>query len=268
MTTPETSVQLYAVRQALDDDLDGTFARLAGIGFGNVEAFDFVRRVDALKAAAARHGLAVPTAHAILLRETAQTPDGLLQVTPPGQTMAAAAELGVQVLIDPYVPLDQWTTADDIARTAETINTRAQEAASLGLRVGYHNHEHELRTQVGGRPALEVFADQLEPDVLLEVDLYWAAAGGADPAQLLQRLGERVVAVHVKDGPMRPGITSRQMPQDQSPAGTGDVPLAEALAAGSSLRYAVVEFDHYEGDIFAGISQSYDFLQQTLETAR
>ena len=100
--------------------------------------------------------------------------------------------------------------------------------------------------------------------MLLEVDLYWATAGGVDPVGLLQRLGDRVVAVHVKDGPMRPGITSRQMPQDQAPAGQGDVALAAALEAGTSVEYAVVEFDHYEGDVFAALGESYAWLSKTL----
>jgi sugar phosphate isomerase/epimerase len=94
--------------------------------------------------------------------------------------------------------------------------------------------------------------------------LYWATAGGADLVGLLQRLGDRVHAVHVKDGPMRPGITAKELPTDQLPAGQGDVPLADALAAGNDIRYAVIEFDHYEGDIFDGIAASYDFLSKTL----
>ena len=99
-----------------------------------------------------------------------------------------------------------------------------------GLRVGYHNHDAELSSIIDGRPALEVFADLLDPTVALEVDLYWAAAGGQNPAELVGRLGDRVQAVHVKDGPMRPGISAAQLPTDQTPAGQGDVPLAAALA--------------------------------------
>ena len=67
--------------------------------------------------------------------------------------------------------------------------------------------------------------------------------------ELLRRLGDRVVAVHVKDGPMRPGISARELPRDQQPAGQGDVPLAAVLTAEDlSFPYAVLEFDHYEGD--------------------
>ena len=114
----------------------------------------------------------------------------------------------------------------------------------LGSRFEVHNHHHELSTMIDGRPALEVFAELLDPSVALEVDLYWATAGGADPVELLDRLGDRVIAVHVKDGRMRPGISARKLPTDQRPAGQGDVPLAAVLAADTAIEYAVIEFDH------------------------
>jgi sugar phosphate isomerase/epimerase len=261
MATPEISVQLYAIHEALDSDLDGSLGRIADIGLTTVEAFDFVRRPEELSAAFERYGLRTPTAHAILIEEEGiATPDGLLSVPPIEETFAAASALGVKVVIDPFVAPDRWTSLEDVQRNADRLNARAAKAADHGLRVGYHNHDHELSSLIDGRPALEVFADLLDPSVALEVDLYWATAGGADPAELLPRLGDRVLAVHVKDGPMRPGISARELPTDQLPAGQGDVPLTAALAAGSAIEYAVIEFDHYEGDIFDGIAQSYNFL--------
>lgn len=265
MATPKISLQLYSIHEALDADLDGSLGRLADIGFTTVEAFDFVRRADALKESFAKHGLDSPTAHAILIEdEGVATPDGLLTVPPAEETFAAAAILGIKVVIDPFVAPDRWTTSEDVDRNAERLNARAVQAAEHGLRVGYHNHDHELSTLIDGRTALEVFAERLDPSVALEVDLYWATAGGADPVALLDRLGDRVIAVHVKDGPMRPGISARELPTDQQPAGQGDVPLAAVLGADTAIEYAVIEFDHYEGDIFEGIAESYRFLNSTL----
>ena len=267
MTVPEISVQLYAIHRELDADLDAALGRIADIGLRTVEAFDFVRRADALKSAFDRHCLSSPTAHAIIIEdEGVTTPDGLLSVPPVEETFAAAAELGVQVVIDPFVAPDRWTALADVQRSAEKLNARADQAAKHGLHVGYHNHDHELSSLIDGRPALEVFADLLAPEVRLEVDLYWATAGGADPTRLLPALGRRVTAVHVKDGPMRPGISAKQLPTDQLPAGRGDVPLVDALRAGTSIEYAVIEFDHYEGDIFDGIAESYRYLSTTLPT--
>ncbi len=52
---PQVSVQLYTVKDALEADLEGTVARLAGLGLDAVEAFDFVRRPAELKAAFDAH---------------------------------------------------------------------------------------------------------------------------------------------------------------------------------------------------------------------
>ena len=264
MPTPEISVQLYSIHEELEADLDGSLGKLAETGLTTVEAFDFVRRADALKTSFDRYGLRSPTAHAVLIEKEAKTPDGLLTRPPAEEVFAAAQQLGVQVVIDPYVPLDHWQTLEDVQRNADRLNEAAVKAADLGLKVGYHNHDHELSATIDGTPVLEVFAGLLDPAVVLEVDLYWATAGGVDPVGLLGRLGDRVVAVHVKDGPITQGRSSRQMPRDQQPAGRGDVPLAAALETAKSAEYAVIEFDHYEGDTFAGIAESYAFLRSHL----
>lgn len=263
--SPNISVQLYSIHPELDADLDGSLAKLAQIGFKQVEAFDFVRRADALKASFDTHGLVSPTSHAILIQdEGATTPDGLLTVPPVEETFAAATTLGVEIIIDPFVGPQRWQTREQVQEIADRLNERARQAAEHGLRVGYHNHDHELRQSIDGRPVLEVFADLLDPSVVLEVDLYWAAAGGADPVALLQRLGSRVAAVHIKDGPLRDGLSAANLPSDQTAAGQGDVPLAEVLSSIGAIDHAVIEFDHFEGDTFDGIAQSFTWLSNQL----
>jgi sugar phosphate isomerase/epimerase len=95
---------------------------------------------------------------------------------------------------------------------------------------------------------------------VLEVDLYWVARAGVYSPELLRTLGDRVVAVHVKDGTLDPEALAAYPPADQVPAGKGVVPLEEALAAATALEFAVVEFDHFDGDVFAAIEQSRLFL--------
>ena len=111
-----------------------------------------------------------------------------------------AVELGIQTIIEPYVDPARWQAEADINEIASELNEAAQRAARYGLRVGYHNHHFELESKISGVHALEVFADRLAPEVVLEVDTYWAYAGGADVPALLNRLGDRVVALHLKDG--------------------------------------------------------------------
>ncbi len=267
MTTvaPRISLQLYTVDKALAPDLDGGVARLAAIGFDTVEAFAFVGRAAQLRTAFDAHGISARTGHAFLVEESIPLPDGTVMTAPShAETFAEASALGLEIVIDPFVGPDHWTTREGVERVAARLNAAAEEAAGHGLRVGYHNHDHELRPRIDGKPALQVLAELLDPRVVLELDLYWASAAGIDLVPFIEELGDRIVAVHVKDGPMREGISTAQVPTDQTPAGQGDVQLADALAAASALEYAVIEFDGFDGEIFDGVEQSYRWLRATL----
>jgi len=239
MTDP--SVQLYSVRDAFAADPIDTLRRVAAIGFTQVEPYGVLENAEVLRTALSENGLSAPTAHARLVG-VEQRP-----------VFEVAAEVGIGVVIDPYIGAEKWQEADDIAATAKALNEAAAVAAEHGVRVGYHNHWWELESRIDGRSAFEVLADQLDPRVVLEVDTYWATAGGEDAAALLKRLGDRVVAIHVKDGGLATDGTG------QVPAGQGQVPVADVLAAApNALR--VVEFDHFDGDVFAGIATSVAYL--------
>jgi sugar phosphate isomerase/epimerase len=263
--TALTSVQLFTVKDALEADLDGTLAEVARRGFSAVEPYDFVRRAAPLAASLTAHGLAAPTGHAFLASPSFVNPDGsgtTLPVPTPDEVFDAAEILGMGTVIDPYTEPGRWESREQIAETARLLNAAAEIAAGRGLRVGYHNHAHELEAQFDGQTGLELLAELLDPRVVLEVDLYWAARAGVDPVALLQRLGDRVVAVHVKDGTLDAEAIQAYPPADQVPAGMGGVPLAEALDAASALEFAIVEFDAYAGDLFEAIEQSRVFLDE------
>ena len=235
------SVQLYSVRDAFAADPADTLRRLAAIGFTQVEPYGVVENVDALRTGLPANGLTAPTAHARLIGADQDA------------VFAAAAELGIGLVIDPLVKPEQWQDPADIAATAAALNSAAKLGAEHGVQVGYHNHWWELESRIGERSAFEVFAEQLDPAIALEVDTYWATAGGEDAPALLRRLGERVRAIHVKDGGLATDASG------QVPAGQGQVPIAEVLAAApDALR--VVEFDAFDGDIFEGVAASHAFL--------
>lgn len=272
MTSAALSLQLYAVRDQLTTDLDGTFARLAAMGLRDVEPFDFVNRAPALAEAMGRHGLRSRTGHASLLSEGLAFDDPALaadQDAAPGQekVFAAARTLGLEIVIDPFVAPERWLSEDEVTATAQRLNQAAERAADHGLRVGYHNHSQEFVASFGGVSAYEFFADQLRDDVVLEVDLYWAATGRQDVTALLGRLGDKVKALHLKDGvigadPFQPGAERMDPTKlDQRPAGQGDLPLLDYLAAAPSTEFGVIEFDYYAGgDIFDGVEASVEYF--------
>jgi sugar phosphate isomerase/epimerase len=237
----ELSVQLYTVREALAEDFEGTLGKLASFGFTQVEPFAFVNFADQLRSGLSNNGLTAPTAHVHLV----------------GEDHAAicelAAELGIETIIEPYVDPTRWQAEADINEVASELNEVATKAADYGLRVGYHNHHFELESKIAGVHALEVLVDRLDPEVVLEVDTYWAYAGGADVPALLSRLGDRVVALHIKDGDGTLD-TSKQVP-----VGSGVVPVWDIIAAApEALR--VVELDDSETDLLEAVRASREFL--------
>ncbi|MFD8717686.1 sugar phosphate isomerase/epimerase family protein [Streptomyces sp. NPDC059629] len=259
MSTPQMSVQLYSVRQALEADEDATLARLAALGLSNVEAFDFVHRADELADALSRHGLSARTGHAGFL-----TADGA-SAAALDETFRAARRLGVEILFDPFVPASRWADEEQITRTATLLNQAAERAADHGLRVGYHNHSQEFVHTVAGVNAFDCFAGLLNPEVALEVDLFWASAGGYDVVSLLDRLGSRVRALHIKDGaviddPFTSGAPFDPAGTGQVAAGRGQIRLDASLDAARYAEYAIIEFDHYDGDIFEGIAAGVSYL--------
>lgn len=246
MSLPDLSVQLYSVRERLAVDFQGTLAALRQIGLTRVEPFGMLEMAADLEVGLAAHGLTAPSTHQSLVDVDLD------------RVFETATSLGVGTVIHPFLPADQWVTRGDVEVVAGMLNTAAQAASGHGLRVGYHNHDWELRNQLDGRPVLEVLADLLEPGVLLEVDTYWAAVGGQDVPALLERLGERVFALHLKDGPLT-GVTA-----DQLPLGSGELPAAAIVAAAGSLEVPVLEFDHYAGDILEGVATGYAYATGTL----
>jgi len=241
------SLQLYTLRDAISQDLPGTLKKVAEIGFTQVEPYDFVATAKELGAALKENGLTSPSGHAPLLSQDQD------------EIFAAAKELGITTVIEPYIPAEQWQNAEDIQATAEKINAAAKKGAGYGIRVGYHNHQWELESNIEGRTALEYFASLLDPEVILEVDTYWVAVGGQDPVEILTRLGDRVKFIHIKDGPLTPDTKAQQ------PAGQGKLPVIDVIAAAAALETGVVEFDDYAGDIFEGINQSLSFLNASGE---
>jgi len=241
-TANPPALQLYTVREELAADRKGVLAQIAAFGYGAVEPFNVLNDTDGLLADLAAAGLSVCSVHATPSGEQAEA------------IAVAARTLGADTVIVPHMPPARFADADSVQALARELNDIAGRIAGQGLRLGYHNHDFELSSLVGGRPALEVLADALDDSVLLEVDTYWAAVGGQDVPALLRRLGERVRYLHVKDGP----VISRD--DFMTAVGAGRMPVADILAASPSAQWHVVELDRCATDMLTAVGDSLAWL--------
>ena len=149
------------------------------------------------------------------------------------------------------------------SRRSPTDWHRPREAAGAhGLRLGYHNHDTEMHA-VDGTPVIDRLAARLGDAIDFQVDIFWVAVGGAQPAEVVARLGERVVSLHIKDGVDLPPTAYGAPPFVNVAAGDGVVDPAPAIAAAKALpsvEWLIAEFDHVEGSPVDAARRSHDNL--------
>jgi sugar phosphate isomerase/epimerase len=134
-----------------------------------------------------------------------------------------------------------WSEANDrevLLRDAELYEASARRLAEDGLRLCYHNHDHEFRNVFADGNALDLLAANTET-LCFTIDVGWVAVGGADPATVLRSLKGRVPAIHVKDFA---DVADRE---SFTAVGSGAVPFGSALPAATEagVEWAVVEQD-------------------------
>jgi sugar phosphate isomerase/epimerase len=171
----------------------------------------------------------------------------------------ALAELGSpRVIVSP--PADELRTA--LPAVIDRLAAAADVAAERGLRLGIHNHDAEMAV-VDGRRAIDRLSAGLGDAVDVQVDIFWAVVGGADPAEVIRKLGPRVVSLHLKDGEALPSSAASDEPFVNVPVGEGSVdpaPAVEAAEAAGNVEWLIVEFDHVAGSPIDATRASLDNL--------
>ncbi|MBE2183128.1 MAG: sugar phosphate isomerase/epimerase [Anaerolineae bacterium] len=186
----ELGVQLYSVREELIADYVGTVERLASAGYTGVElAGNYGASVESAVQLFQRLGLAVPSIHAPIL-DAAQR----------SEVIGIAVGLGAKYVVCAYIPPDEFSTLSSVESYCAQLNEANVEVQAAGLTLLYHNHWWEYEAHDYGIP-LEVMLRLLDPSIGIELDIYWAKVGGADPVAALEALGSRLKLLHAKDGP-------------------------------------------------------------------
>ena len=238
-------LQLYTVRDVLAHDFEGTLARVAEIGYRDVEfAGYFGHGPREVRAALDRHGLVAPAAH---------VPIELLGTNWTG-ALEDAHVIGHHFLVVAWIPAEQRRTLDDYKRTAQLFNRAGEAARAAGLEFAYHNHDFEFAPLAGTRPYDVLLAECDPARVRFEMDLFWITKGGGDPLAYFAAHRGRFPMVHVKD--MKAG-------GEMTEVGSGVIAWKEILArrAQAGIEHCFVEHDQ-PADPFVSIRASFEYLRQ------
>jgi sugar phosphate isomerase/epimerase len=192
---PKVGIQLYTVRSLLRRDFDGTLAKLAEIGYREVEfAAYFDRTPMQIRESLKANKLTSPSAHLAMPKDDSAWKHSL----------DSAREIGHKWAVIPWLDAGMRKTPDDWKRTAERFNQLAHLAHASGLRFAYHNHDFEL-VSFDGTNGLELLLSGTDPKAVeFEMDIYWVVKGGGDPIDLLTRYPNRFPLLHAKDATAAP----------------------------------------------------------------
>lgn len=111
----------------------------------------------------------------------------------------AADALGFRYAGIAAIPEDKRQNLDAYKSMADDFNKIGEQAKKVGLKFSYHNNGYGLKDMEGQTP-LQVLLDRTDPElVFFEMDIYWTAAGGADPLAYLDAYPNRYQLLHIKD---------------------------------------------------------------------
>jgi len=187
--SPAIGLQLYTLRELMQQDLPGTLAAVAAMGYKTVEFAGYFKHPPAhISELLDQQGLSAPSAHV--------APHRLLHR--PELALDEAAEAGHK-----YLVLAWWEetlrTENGYYQLADLLNHVGQLAQTRGLKLAYHNHDFEFSALSNFTP-YDFLLAQTNPDyVCYELDLYWAVHAGRNPMDLLVEHPGRFALLHAKD---------------------------------------------------------------------
>jgi len=254
-------LQLYTVRDEMKADFEGTLAKVAAIGYKEVEfAGYFDHSPKDVRAAIDRHGLLSPACHVAY---------DTLGDKWPGQ-IESAKIIGQSYIVCPWFPEELRKQPGAWQHAADTFNRAGEASKKAGIQFAYHNHWFEF-IPVDGKLPYDFLLENCDPNLVkMEMDLCWITVGGGDPLKYFDRYPGRFPLVHVKDMKRLPKVSEAggqnfgdSLKDDMTEVGSGVIDWKRIFAQSekAGIKHYIVEHDKPAAP-FDSIKISYDYLRQ------
>jgi len=256
-------LQLYTVRDLMKKDFEGTIAKVAQVGYKEVEFAGYFGESPAdVRKILDTNKLASPSEH---------VPYDTVEKKWP-ETLEAAHTIGQEFIVCPWIEVSQRKEADGWKRAAELFNHAGEAAQKAGIQFAYHNHafEFEPSEALGSKLPYDFLLAETDPKLVkMEMDLCWITVGGHDPLEYFNRYPGRFPLVHVKDWTTRgPGgndyggaTGASKKPGHMTDVGQGEIDFKRVFAQSgkAGIQHYFVENDEPKSP-FDDLKISYDYL--------
>jgi sugar phosphate isomerase/epimerase len=201
----KVGVQLYTVRNLMKANFADTIAKVASIGYKEVEfAGYFDHSPSDIRAILGQNGLSAPSCHVDLDVVEKHWPEAI----------EAARTIGHTFIVCPWIDEKRRKSADGWKQVVEVFNNAGEASKKSGIQFAYHNHWWEFApdANLGGKLPYDYLLDSTDPYLVkMEMDLGWASVAGQDPVAYFKRNPGRFPLVHVKDFKSLPHLAPEQL---------------------------------------------------------
>jgi sugar phosphate isomerase/epimerase len=242
-------IQVSALHSDLNKDFSGTLARVAALGYKEIELVwwfgNFDRTPKQLREALDAAGLSAPSGHISA---------GALWVGWE-RRLEQAHTLGHEYLFCTDFNADTQTSLDDWREWADRFNRAGEAARKAGIWLGLHNEDTGFRP-IDGQVPYDVFLTRTDSSVTRhQMDAGNLALAGGDPIDYVRRYGSRYWSFHLKDSPATPNGSN--VPGE----GKTNLKALLSLIPDREQKHFVVEFDAESGAALNAAAKSYRYLR-------
>lgn len=266
MATLNIALQLYSVRDDMENDFIGTLEKVKEYGYDGVElAGLYGRTPEEFKQALDSVGLKAISAHVPYL-ELMDDLEG---------TVEKYVTIGCQYIAVPYLTEEYRPGTDNFIEVVENIKKIGECCNNKGITLLYHNHDFEFDLMPDGRYALDYIYETVDKKYLqTEIDTCWVKVSGINPAEYITKYTGRSPVVHLKDyvgeksenmyeliGIDSSGEKAAAFEFRAVGLGVQDFPAIIQAAIDAGTKWVVVEQDaHYENTALEDAKISREYL--------
>ncbi|AOZ91498.1 sugar phosphate isomerase/epimerase family protein [Paenibacillus crassostreae] len=246
----QLGLQLYTVRDQMEQDFEGTLKKVAELGYKGVEFHDFFGRSSSeVKKLLDENGLIAIGTHTQYVDMLANL-DAIITYN---------KEIGNKYIIVPYLSEEQrkW---DEVFANLKVLGEKCKEQDMVLL---YHNHDFEFTESYGDKTVFDAMYEEVPASQLeVEMDTCWVHFAGFDPVEYVHNYAGRLPIVHWKD-------VKRQVDGSALTVelGHGEVDLAAIAEAADQVgaEWIVVEQDICQNPPLESIATSMAWVKKFVQ---
>lgn len=248
-------LQLYSVRDNMQEDVPATIAEVGNMGYKFVEAAGYNNgefygmSPEEFRTLCETNGLQMLGSHTGPNVPDSADWDETMEWW--DECIEAHSAAGVEWIVKPSMGQDAYESLDGLKRYCEYFNAVGEKCNENGIRFGYHNHANEFTTEFEGKPLYDWMLELTDPDkVMFQLDLFWIVEGGKDPLDYFDQYPGRFELWHIKDK------------EELGASGMMDFEAIFAEREKSGAKYGIVEVEKYNFEPLVSCQKSLEFLNE------